>query len=70
MTAAFTVFASDRAVFIDIMSRMIDEAEAVGADRGVFFLGPRVTEWVLDLGYVADEFVDRRFLLYELNPMA
>ncbi len=69
MTAAFTVFATNRSVFVDIMSRMIDQAETVGADRGVFFLGPRVTEWALDLGYVADEFIDRRFLLYELNPV-
>ncbi len=67
-TAAFTVFATDRSVFVDIMSRMIDQAETIGADRAVFFLGPRVTEWALDLGYVADEFVDRRFLLYEMNP--
>lgn len=66
-TAAFTVFATDRSVFVDIMSRMIDQAETVGADRAVFFLGPRVTEWALDLGYVAEEFVDRKFLLYELN---
>ena len=67
-TAAFTVFATDRAVFVDIMSRMIDQAETIGADRAVFFLGPRVTEWALDLGYVADEFIDRKFLLYEMNP--
>jgi len=67
-TTAFTVFATDRSVFVDIMSRMIDQAESVGADRAVFFLGPRATEWALGLGYVADEFVDRRFLLYELNP--
>ncbi len=67
-TAAFTVFATDRAVFVDIMSRMIDEAEAIDADRAVFFLGPRVTEWALNLGYVSDEFIGRKFLLYELNP--
>ncbi len=67
-TAAFTVFATDRSVFVDIMSRMINQAETVEADRAVFFLGPRVTEWALDLGYVANEFVDRKFLLYEVNP--
>ena len=69
MTAAFTVFATNRSVFVDIMSRMIDQAETVGADRAVFFLGPRVTEWAMDLGYVADEFMERKFLLYELNPV-
>ena len=67
-TAAFSVFATDRSVFVDIMSRMIDLAEARGADRAVFFLGPRVSEWAPDLGYVAEEFIERRFLLYELNP--
>ncbi|MHA1964513.1 MAG: GNAT family N-acetyltransferase [Candidatus Thorarchaeota archaeon] len=67
-TAAFTVFATDRSVFVDIMSRMIDQAETIGADRAVFFLDPRVTEWALDLGYVADEFVERKFLLYEWKP--
>jgi RimJ/RimL family protein N-acetyltransferase len=67
-TTAFTVFATDRSVFVDIMSRMIDQAETMGADRAVFFLGPRVIEWSLGLGYVAEEFADRRFLLYELNP--
>ncbi|MFW9789250.1 MAG: GNAT family N-acetyltransferase [Candidatus Thorarchaeota archaeon] len=67
-TAAFTVFSTDRSVFVDIMSRMIEQADSSGADRAVFFLGPRVSEWSLDLGYVADEFIDRRFLLYELNP--
>ncbi|MFX1578925.1 MAG: GNAT family N-acetyltransferase [Promethearchaeota archaeon] len=67
-TAAFTVFATDRSVFVDIMSRMIDQAESQGADRAVFFLGPRVTDWAFDLGYVQEEFVGRRFLLYELNP--
>lgn len=66
-TAAFTVFAKNRSVFVDIMSRMIDQSETLGADRAVFFLGPRVTEWANDLGYVADEFIGRRFLLYELR---
>jgi len=66
-TAAFSVFAIDKSVFVDIMSRMIDKAETLGADKAVFFLGPRVTEWALGLGYVADEFISRRFLLYELK---
>ena len=67
-TAAYSVFAVDRSIFVDIMSRMIDEAETIGADRAVFFLGPRVSEWALGLGYMADEFIGRRFLLYELDP--
>jgi GNAT superfamily N-acetyltransferase len=68
-TIAFTVFATDRSVFVDIMSRMIDEATSIHADRAVFFLGPWATEWALDLGYMAEEFVDRKFLLYEMNPV-
>lgn len=67
-TATFTVFSTDRSVFIDVMSRMIDHAESLDADRAVFFLGPRATEWSLGLGYVSDEYADRRELLFELNP--
>jgi RimJ/RimL family protein N-acetyltransferase len=67
-TAAFTIFCTDRAVFIDIVSRLLDEAIAAKADRAVFFLGPSPTEWAFGLGYVDDEFIGRRFLLYEKNP--
>jgi len=66
-TAAYTVFATNRSVFVDIISRTIDEANTLGADRSVYFLGPRATEWALTLGYVDEEFIGRRFLLYELN---
>jgi GNAT superfamily N-acetyltransferase len=64
-TSAYTVFATDRAIFVDIMSRMIDESQIAGVDRSVFFLGPNATDWVQDLGYVTEEFVGRRFLLFE-----
>ena len=66
-TAAYTVFATNRTVFVDIIARSIDEADALGADRAVYFLGPRATEWALTLGYIDEEFIGRRFLLYELN---
>ncbi|TFH05575.1 MAG: GNAT family N-acetyltransferase [Candidatus Thorarchaeota archaeon] len=66
-TAAYTVFATNRSVFVDVISRTIDEADALGADRAVYFLGPRATEWALTLGYVDEEFIGRRFLLYERN---
>ncbi len=66
-TAAYTVFTTNRSVFVDIISRTIDEADTLGADRSVYFLGPRATEWALTLGYVEEEFIGRRFLLYELN---
>jgi RimJ/RimL family protein N-acetyltransferase len=67
-TAAFTIFSTDRAVFVDIMARILDEVIAAKADRAVFFLGPSPTEWAFSLGYVDDEFIGRRFLLYEKNP--
>jgi GNAT superfamily N-acetyltransferase len=63
--SAYTVFATDRSVFVDVMSRMIDESQTAGVDRAVFFLGPNATEWAQDLGYVTEEFTGRRFLLYE-----
>jgi RimJ/RimL family protein N-acetyltransferase len=66
-TAAYTVFATNRSIFVDIISRTIDEADTLGAERAVYFLGPRATEWALTLGYVEEEFIGRRFLLYELN---
>jgi len=67
-TAAYTVFCTDRAIFVDIMSRILDEVILSNADRAVFFLGPKPSEWAFSLGYVSEEFVDRRFLLYEMNP--
>ena len=66
-TAAYTIFATNRTVFVDIIARSIDEADELGADRAVYFLGPNATEWALTLGYVDEEFIGRRFLLYELN---
>lgn len=68
-TAAFSVFATDRAVFVDIMSRILEEVTTSKADRAVFFLGPKPSEWAFSLGYVDDEFIGRRFLLYEKNPI-
>jgi hypothetical protein len=50
-----------------MIARSIDEADVLGADRAVYFLGPRATEWALTLGYVDEEFFGRRFLLYEIN---
>ncbi|MHA1863887.1 MAG: GNAT family N-acetyltransferase [Candidatus Thorarchaeota archaeon] len=66
-TAAYSVFATSRSAFVDIISRTIDEADNLGADRAVYFLGPRATEWSTTLGFVDEEFADRQFLLYELN---
>ena len=67
-TATFTVFASDRSIFVDMMARMQDEIVESEVDRAVFFLGPNATKWSQGLGIVSEEYKDRRFLLYELNP--
>ncbi len=68
LTAAYSVFCTDRAIFVDIMSRILDEVITSKADRAVFFLGPKPSEWAFSLGYVDEEFIGRRFLLYEKNP--
>ncbi|TFG26702.1 GNAT family N-acetyltransferase [Candidatus Thorarchaeota archaeon] len=68
LTAAYTIYASNRSIFVDIISRTIDEANTLSANRAVYFLGPRGTEWASSLGFVDEEFRDRKFLLYELNP--
>lgn len=69
LTVSYTVFTTDRSIFIDIISRTIDEAATLKADRAVYFLGPRASEWAFSLGFIDEEFRDRKFLLYELNPV-
>jgi N-acetylglutamate synthase-like GNAT family acetyltransferase len=66
-TATYSVFATDRSVFIDIMARILEELDNSGADRAVFFLGPRATEWAPSLLIVPDDYMDRRYLLLELD---
>ncbi len=64
-TATYSVFATDRGVFIDIMARILEELDNSGADRAAFFLGPRATEWAPSLLIVPDDYLDRRYLLLE-----
>jgi N-acetylglutamate synthase-like GNAT family acetyltransferase len=64
-TATYTVFATDRSVFIDIMARILDELDNSGADRAVFFLGLHATEWAPSLLIVSDDYLNRRYLLLE-----
>jgi hypothetical protein len=68
ITATYSVFVSDRSIFVDIMARIQDELESLEVDRAVFFLGPNATEWSSGLGIVSEEYRERRFLLFELNP--
>jgi RimJ/RimL family protein N-acetyltransferase len=70
ITATYSVFANDRSIFVDMMARIQDELEKSKADRAVFFLGPNATEWSSSLGIVSEEYKNRKFLLYELNPQA
>jgi RimJ/RimL family protein N-acetyltransferase len=67
-TATYSVFTSNRTIFVDIMARIQDELEEIKADRAAFFLGPNATEWSSGLGIVDEEYKERRFLLYEMNP--
>ena len=41
-TAAYTVFATNRTVFVDIIARSIDEADALGASRSVYGRGRQI----------------------------
>jgi hypothetical protein len=64
---AHTVFSLDRAIFIDILARLIDDLEESDIARAVFFIGPRSTEWIPAMGILEEEALDRRFVLYELK---
>ncbi|MHA1217019.1 MAG: GNAT family N-acetyltransferase [Candidatus Thorarchaeota archaeon] len=65
--AAYSLFAQDRTMFVDAMSRVIDDAGSSGIERVAVFMGLREKEWSKRLGYVSSEFDDRYFLLYELS---
>lgn len=62
---AYTVYASDRTAFVDVMARILDEAESKNPPRVVVFLGPRVKEWSKHLGFIDSQYEKRSFLLYE-----
>lgn len=64
-TTIFSIFSTNRTVFVDIFSRALDYLEATKTERAAFFLGPRVEEWVEYIIDIPDPFVGRRFLLYE-----
>jgi len=64
-TATYSIFATDRGVFIDIMARILEELDNSSADRAAFFLGPRATEWAPSLLIVSDDYLNRCYLLLE-----
>jgi GNAT superfamily N-acetyltransferase len=64
-TTAFTMYSTNRSVFVDVFSRALDYLDATKTEHAVFFLGPRVEQWVEYTIEIPQEFSGRRFLLYE-----
>ncbi|MFW9967532.1 MAG: GNAT family N-acetyltransferase [Candidatus Thorarchaeota archaeon] len=71
---SYVVYTINRAIFVDMMARIVDEIESMGATRVTFIMGPNATKWVADLGYRNSEMgtwpgdnLGRRLLLYELQ---
>jgi GNAT superfamily N-acetyltransferase len=66
-TTAFSIFSTNRSIFVDVFSRALDYLETTKTDRAAFFLGPRVEKWVEYIIEIPQEFAERRFLLYEMK---
>lgn len=64
-TMTYTIYSVNRAVFVDVMARILDELVDSTADHAAFFLGPKVEEWARLAIDIPSEFENRRFLLYE-----
>lgn len=65
---AYTVYAIDRGVFVDVISRILDEAQTKDYKGLVFFLGPNSTQWMNMMDMIPEDYEGRRFLLYETIP--
>lgn len=66
-TAAYGIFSNDRTVFVDMIARILDEIQDSDADRAVFFLGRNAHEWIEYTVPIPEEYVGRKFILYELS---
>ena len=64
---AYSIYCQERATFVDIMSRILEELESDETDRSVFFLGPNATEWIKDMAILPEDWEDRNFLLYKMQ---
>ncbi len=71
---SYVVYATNRTIYVDMMARIVDEIDSMGATRVTFLMGPNGTEWITSLGYIDSEigawpgeFSERRLLLYELQ---
>ncbi len=66
-TMVFSVFADNQSLFVDIISRIFEEAENESAESLVFFLGNNAHTWIQMFIEIPEDYKDRRFLLFELN---
>ncbi|MFW9966590.1 MAG: GNAT family N-acetyltransferase [Candidatus Thorarchaeota archaeon] len=66
-TTVFSIFSTNRTIFVDVFSRALDYLEATKTERAAFFLGPRVEQWVEYIIEIPKEFRERRFILYEMK---
>ncbi len=64
-TSVYSFFSTNRSVFIDIFSRVLDELEESKTDRAAFFFGPGPDDWVQYIVEIPEQFKGRRFLLFE-----
>jgi N-acetylglutamate synthase-like GNAT family acetyltransferase len=51
----YNVFTINRAVFIDMMARILDEILDLGVNRATFLMGQKAAEWAPFLGYTDSE---------------
>ena len=70
----YVVFTTNRAIYVDMMARIVDELKSIEATQVGFIMGPNATKWAKDLGYTDSElgawpgkYSERRLLLYELH---
>ncbi len=64
-TIVHSVFTNERSVFVDIISRLLEEVDS-DVDRCVFFLGNSGGEWMEDMAILPDDWERRKFLFYQL----
>lgn len=68
----YVVYTTNRAIYVDMMARIVDELESIEATQVGFIMGPNATKWAKDLGYTDSElgpwpgeYSKRLLLLYE-----
>ncbi len=68
----YVVYTTNRAIYVDMMARIVDESESIEATQVGFIMGPNATKWAKDLGYTDSElgpwpgeYSKRLLLLYE-----